>query len=167
MNSAAITYLTLDEGPQRLWHEFLTGYFNGGSHTLDGQPVSFPAAALSFDQAPLNAPLDGVAIAVIAETTGHRVFLNETKQYAFDEVAWTFYIRADPGPNQAGAGNAKHQCRRAAQLLRGLLQSRSLTSPLDEKGLRVKNVPQAAPVPGTDFLTQMIRATGEVHYESP
>jgi hypothetical protein len=161
----SVTSLTLDEAPQRLWLEWLESYFDGGSHTVGASGVTFPAVEVAFDQGALSQPLSGVGITVVCESVSGEEYLGEERKLAWCNVLWTFYVRSPGGVDVAGDGNARHQVREAAQLLRGLLQDDEAVRPLGQRGMQHLRVTAAAPVPGTDYAVRSVRVRGQLHYE--
>lgn len=165
MNSPAITKLTLEEAPQRLWHEWLSGYFDGGTHPVGGSGVAFPTAELAFEQSALSQPLSSVGITVVGDAAFGKRYGAAQGEIAWDEVTWTFYIRAAETNTVAGQGNAKYRARQATQLLRGLIEDDEAVRPLGQKGIHHLRVIGSNTVPGTDYAVRSLRVRGEVHYE--
>lgn len=161
MNAPAVTSLNLDEGPQRLWHEWLSGYFDGAVHSVSGVSVSFPDAVVGFDVTDIGQPLSGVGIVVVAESEESDGYLAEEGRLEFVDVAWLFYVRA--GIPLPGQPIARHTCRHAAQLLRGLLLDDAALLPLAQKGLMHLRPARAQPLPITDQPVRLLRVTGQLH----
>lgn len=144
LTSAAITALTVESAPRALWSEFLLSWFDGGSHTLDGQPAAvFPKATVAFDQALLRQPMDtGTAgeapVNILVTTAGlrDRVMWQAGGQVAVSEVAWTFWVRC----HLRDAAESRRVSQTAAELLRALL-----SSPADVYDLALKGVQHLRP----------------------
>lgn len=163
MNSPAITALTLDEAPQRLWHEWLTSYFDGAVHTVLGSGVSFPRATVGFDVADIGQPLSGVGIVVVTEAESSDAYLSESGKTVHADCQWLIYVRGGaPGP---GDGNSRHLCRRAAQLVRGLILDDSATAPLAQKGLMNLEPAREQVLPVNDNPVRLLRVRGKLQVE--
>ncbi len=168
LNSPAVNGLSVVESTQGLWFEWLSGYFDGGTHTLGGSGVAFPSAHLAFDQSDaLPQPLSGVGISVVAASRGGRDYLDDDPtlgkgKLAFDEITWTFYVRAQVA--DTGAGNSAYQCRRAADLLNGLLRNSAATIALHAKG--ITDLKARAPQVVSDglFALRVVTVRGRLQY---
>lgn len=164
LNSPAVTSLTLESAPQKLWHEWLSSYFDGGSHPIGGEgSIAFPRATIAFDQGDLPQPLSGVGITVVSETMRQRLYLDGTGRRAFDEVLWTFYVRAKVGAT--GDGNSRYQTRKAAELLRAILQNDACTLDLARKGINRLRIRKAGPAPSADYPLRLVRVSGQLEYD--
>jgi len=162
--SPPITSLTLDSAPQKLWHEWLSSYFDGGTHDVGAEgSFVFPIAAISFDQGDLPQPLNGVGMTVVAETMRQRLYLDDSGRRASDEVLWTFYVRAKVAAT--GDGNSRYQARQAAELLRAILANDGCTMDLARKGISQLRVRKAGPAPSTDFALRLVRVSGQLEYD--
>jgi hypothetical protein len=169
MNSPAVTSLTLESAPQKLWHEWLSGYFDGAEHGIggDGSGV-FPSVSsdrIVFDQGALPQPLSGVGITVLAETIRSRMSLTVDGRHAIDDVEWTFYIRAQVSQAASGKGNAKYQARAAHDLLRALIEHDSCTVALAQKGITALRVRGSGAPQSTDFALRRLTVRGQLEYE--
>jgi hypothetical protein len=166
MNSPAVGYLTLEEGPQKLWREWLGGYFDGAAHEVGPSGtgfVTFPQATLSFDQAALPQPLNGLNILVLQQTVDTETFLTPTGKFKRDRMRWEFFVRS--ASVSAGQGNPEYQCRQAAQLLHGCLLNENATIALAEKGITDLDVKEAEPLMSNQYQLRRIRAAGSFAYE--
>lgn len=163
MNSAAVTYLTLDEAPQKLWWEWLGGYFDGGMHEVGPSgtgAVAFPQASLSFEQAAIPQPLDGPNILVTQETIDSQPFLTESGKNCIDTMRWDFYIRAA----SSQLGKAEVDCRTTSQCLKALLRNDYALLPLTRKGLYDIAWHEAKLVQDPLYQLRRIRVTGRLNY---
>lgn len=171
--SPALTPLTLEEAPARLWHEFLKGYYDGQSHPVSVGSGVFPTVlqpdgkvALAFDQGELPQPLhgSGVGILVVTEMVGEKEFMGEDGRYAVDEMRTTFYIRgAQTGPDRAG--NGRYLARRAAELLRAVLRDDEAVHPLAQKGITQLRLERSTPAESADGPLRIVRARWRAEYE--
>jgi len=57
MTVAAVNAFTFDSGMKLAFEQFISGYFNGGTYTINGQPLSFPVAKPLFIRPQLHRPL--------------------------------------------------------------------------------------------------------------
>lgn len=172
MNSPAVNYLTLLEAPQKLWCEWLGGFFDGGSHEIGPSgtgAVTFPTASISFDQSSIPQPLgDGsgagdVNILVLQQNTDDVQFLTENGKLRIDDMKWDFYVRAsNTGP---GKGTPAYQCRQATQLLEACLLNDYAVYPLAQKGIFDLEVRQAEPVTSEAYQIRRIRVRGKFDYQ--
>lgn len=173
MTSPPITFRTLDEAPHRIWNEWLRGYFDGGSHDLGGSGVTFPEAVVAFDQDQFRTsagvavePINGVGIRVVCQTNAQERTLNESGRDCLDDVAYTFIVQTSIDGVNANKGNSNYQCRRAAQLLRGLLLDDAAMLPIVRLGMRNFEIGAAEPVQSERFYTRTIRVKADLDYES-
>lgn len=166
MISPAVTYLTLEEAPQKLWHEWLSGLFDGEAHMIGPSgtdAVTFPEASLSFDQAALAQPLNGLNILVLQQTLSGDCYLSEKGKDVSNEMRWSFFVRAASTPG--GLGNPEYQCRQAAQLLRACLLNSHATRGLAEKGIHELEVSEADPIESSHYQLRRIRVRGILDYD--
>lgn len=162
LNVPAVTAFTLESGPPKIWHAWLSSYFDGGAHPVGLTSGVFPRAALAFDQGRLPQPLSGVGITVVQETVRERCSLTEDGKRAINEMRWTFYVRAQI--SQGGDGNSAYQARHAAELLRALLQNDTARKPIAEKGILNVRIERARVEPAVEFATRMIVTRGQLEY---
>lgn len=144
LTKPAISALALEKSLLDLWEEFLSGYFDGANHGVGPlEAAVFPEAQLRFQQSAVDQPLDGVAITLVWVTpTRNRTEWEDVtnadgsggrQAQAFDDVMLNFWIRA--AGDQAAPTNARHECMKAASLLKGLIANRAATLPLAQKGI--------------------------------
>lgn len=142
LTSSTLSVLDLEGTALKLWHEFLTGYFDGGSHAV-GTSVAqnFPTASILFQQAAPNQPADGISIALAWVNPAAARSCYEPSPVAgqpmrWQHTAWTrfhFFVRASGAlPDSA---NAKWWAARTASLLYALLANVRATRPLAERGI--------------------------------
>jgi hypothetical protein len=171
MTSAAVTFLTLGSAPEKLWHEFLTSYFDGAAHAVNGSSVTFPSVRVGFGVNDLSLALEGVGITVTSRTVKRRSFLDDGSEVAltgarqqkcYDKVEWAFWIRARVG--QSAAGNEEFQVRQALDLLRGLLSDNGAVWGLAQKGILRLDPGKEEPVPGAVGMCRRLLVGGQVHY---
>lgn len=165
MNSPAVTYLTLDEAPQRLWSEWLLSWFDGGSHEIGPSgtgAVTFPRASVSFDQAALPQALNGVNILILQTTLDNDQFLTATGKAHRDYCRWDFFVRAG---SASGDSNPAYQCRQATQLLRACLMNENATYPLAQKGIYDLEVTESETIMSDLYQLRRVRVRGSLANE--
>lgn len=142
LSKPAINYLEMEKSVLALWHEFLSGYFDGAAHTLgDSGSVMFPNAALRFQQSEQPQPQDGVGITgVFAGNSNVRRYWDLSDQSPRKRQEWAviraqmiFQVRAS-GVMSDAAKPAAH-CQFAADRLFALLANGAATRVLGEKGV--------------------------------
>ena len=166
MTNAAVDYLTTESAPQKLWKEWLTGFFDGGSHEIGPSgtgAVTFPVASISFDQAEMPQPLSGVAIAVISQTISEHDMLTATGKWVRQEMRWNFMVRA--ATVAQGQGNPEYQCRLATEKLKACLMNDFTIKPLQQKGIYDLIVSEAEPIQSTAFIMRRLKVKGRYEFE--
>jgi len=167
MTSPEVTYLTLEEAPQKLWLEWIGSYFDGNSHEIGPSgtgSVPFPRASVSFDQAQIDQPLEhGLNILVLAQTIGSHSSLREQGKWIVNDMRWNFYVRSASA--EQGKGNPQYQCRLATQLLRACLSNDYATKGLAEKGIYDLEVKESEPIESQLYQLRRLRVTGRMEYE--
>jgi hypothetical protein len=138
-----VTFYAIESAPVKIWHEWLSGWFNGEEHTLctvDGvdQTVVFPEASqIAVNNAVLSQPIDGLGIGIFQmaqPVTMHRVLTRATKNIQL-RLSWRFYIRAKVNKRSAGGENSESLCRKAAELFWALILMEENHGPIKAKGL--------------------------------
>lgn len=172
LTAAAVTSLTVQSAPPKLWAEWLWLHFDGGWHNADGGSAIFPDVKLAFDQGDYRnrsgtvvEPLAGTGIQVVQHITAREAFLNETGRTCLDEAHFTFIVRTKIEGGAAHAGTSAYQCRLAAELLQGLLSNDGSLQVLAQKGIVNPEVLSAEVVPGEQYQTRMLRVGADLFYE--
>jgi hypothetical protein len=162
LTSPAARASHLEHDTMTLWHEFLSGYFAGGTYALSGINEVFPACAVTFQQHVI--PLEpGVIIAVVwSKPSKHRRWQTIVGNTMQQQCNWSFIVRAK-GP-QGAAGGPKTQVERVAGLLYGLLNCKSKTAALARKGIGALSVDNPVLVSGGDFITRSLNVKGRVTF---
>lgn len=166
MNAAIITGLNQEEATEKLWYEFLTGFFDGGVHAVQGSGVAFPVAQVGFAVADLEQPINGLALVVATETVGQRRYQEDGVaggDLVFDAMRWTFYVKAKG--SLTGQGNSRSLCRDGSRLLRAVLLDNGAKLLLAQKGLQNVAATMSAVVGDKDYAVRMVRVTGTLSYE--
>jgi len=151
LTSGPLSSAALEETSMRMWHEFLTGYFDGGSHVVgtDAETEAeiemvFPSASLGFQQAKMKQPLDGLGIQIVSLNEGKtRRFHRAGSVWCHNKTVWKFLLRAEV-KNPADGRGAESLVRKGADLLYALLLIEPLAWPLHENGMH--NVRPQPPV---------------------
>jgi hypothetical protein len=188
LNSPPVSGIDLEGSTLALWNEFLSGYFDGSTHSVGIIPgITFPKATLRYQESPLPQPLqDAVAISVVwvapscikmywADLTAPEIAAsgisspNPTQQRAEARCLWMFLVRS---VTAGGDDNAQKQVQSASSKLYGLLLNSKSTEPLAEKGIhhiRPGTPRMAFPgdgAPGADlgFKLRVLSCTGTLRY---
>lgn len=157
MNSAPVSANDLEGTSLTLWAEFLASYFDGNAHAVGSvsPPVTFPQAALRFQESPLPQPLGaavGISVVWIAPSriclqwdtltsveiaaitaAGGTPPASGRQQRATAHCAWLFLVRAVT--EGSTTDDAQKQVQAAAGKLHGLLQNSGATVALAAKGI--------------------------------
>jgi len=164
LSSPAINGTDPEGSALAIWNEFLSGYFDGGTHAIGAMPVQFPTATLRFQEASQPQPLAGVGISVVwvapSRSTRRWDVLTSVEMVALPagtspnqermraHCAFLFLVRAMVADGATG-DNAQKQVQSAAGKLFGLLENTAATEPLSEKGLsKIRPSPARMAFPG-------------------
>jgi hypothetical protein len=168
VTQAEVTSNTTDSAPQKLWKEWLSGYFDGASHDIGPSgtgAVTFPAASIRFDQSSLDQPLaEGLNIHVIAQTLRSFEFLSDTGKVITHEMRWQFLVRASSV--DAGKGTPELVCRDGTQLLKACLMNDYAVQPLAQKGIFDLKVTEAEPLQSTSYILRRVNVRGRLQFEN-
>lgn len=176
MTGTATTLTNVQENLPRLWHAWLSDYFDGGLHPLGGEQTAFPRASLIHDQGASDQPLhaaegSGLEIHAINELGRLETFQGGAPggEDAYQDVRTTFVVRARiaPASTPTAQGNSKYQCRRAATLLQALLVSPTALLPLARYGLGNLEVIDGRPLEPDGTHERLIRVRGELAFTVP
>jgi len=128
-----ITADRLEETTLNLWHEFLSGFFDGSVKNVRGNSILFPSAQLLFQQAPQ--PQQNLSIQVVWNRDGRptRADDEQTERKTYIRSSFQFYLRAK-GSND-GSGGPEITIRSLIDKLFLLLSDKELTLPLARKGI--------------------------------
>jgi hypothetical protein len=134
LSSPAVSLSAVEATSLALWNEFLTGYFDGGTHAVNGAALAFPAASIAFQH---NAPQkEGLVI--------HQTVLNPGKVREFSgfgtsrtsrsRFSWTFWIKCLLKTPVEGH-TSESLCQLGSDRLFAILQDISSSAPLAQKGI--------------------------------
>ena len=147
-----VTFYAIESAPMKLWHEWLSGWFNGEEHTLctvDGmaQSTVFPQVqSIAIQNAAVGQELGGLGFGIVQltqPTTMHRTMTGGTRNIQL-RLGWRFYIRAKVATRTVGGENSESLSRKASELLWALLLMEENHGPLKAKGLHnIKSQPAA------------------------
>jgi hypothetical protein len=138
-----VTFYAIESAPVKIWHEWITGWFNGEEHTLctvggTEQSVVFPEVQqVAINNTVLQQPVNGLAIGILQmaqPVVMHRVLTRATRNIQM-RMAWRFYIRAKVATRSAGGENSESLCRKASELFWALMVMEENHTPLKNKGL--------------------------------
>lgn len=168
LSAPRVTALTVVEGPQRLWWEWLSSYFDGQTHAVAGESILFPQAEISFGTT-WKSSLPSLEIRVLQELQRQREFLAEPEELmanrvkqVMDTMTWRFVVRASVV--RTSEGNSKHLCRQMLELLRGLFEDPDVIYPLAQKGMVHLAAGRDTLIPTPHCTTRELFVQGELHY---
>lgn len=153
------------ESTDRLWWEWLSRYYDGAFHVVNGEVVTVPAAVLGTGVHALAQPLaePHLSIAYRTEARGvPRSYTTHTGRLHAEERETLFLFRAR-GPTLE---EAAWKTRRAADLLFLLLQDAGAMAPLARQGILDLVVEKPRVVPDADFVTREVRARYRTYTQS-
>ena len=170
-----VSELEIESTSLDLFQEFLSNYFDGGSHAIgQNAAIVFPKAALRFQQTALPQPLDGnseaqgLAITAIWMSPGrvNRCFEaasnSKRQERATTRSTWLFWIRAQA--QNSGGGNSSRLCQQAAEKLFALLQNSAETKPLAGKGIHHLRPSPPQIIQDSDYAVRMVSCAGQLRY---
>lgn len=170
LTSPALNEMGLETAFLTLMEEWLSQWFDGGTHTVGAAgDFTFPKAVLGFQQSPAQQPLNPAAQAgrtpevSITMVWGEpsvtdRKWWDDGQERRWVRAHFTFYVRAE---GQAHAsGNARKLCREAAEKLHAILDNAACRRDLTQKGvMRLRpGTPQA--VAETSYSLRRVACTG-------
>jgi hypothetical protein len=154
---ADIDVSAVEESSMKLWQEFLAGYFNGAVHFQ----MPYPQASLSFQQAQLPQPLDGLNLHVVGSTTGKpRIFPMPRGLTAFQRINWTFFLRASVKAGRADGHNSESLVRWGADALYHVLMSDGQLFPLYRAGILQIRPSPSRPVASLEYAMRSLDCGG-------
>ena len=165
-----VTFYAIESAPMKIWHEWLTGWFNGEEHTLctvDGeeQTVVFPEVQnIAIQNAIVGQELGGLGFGIIQvaqPTVMHRVVTKATRNIQL-RLQWRFYIRAKVATRAVAGENSESLCRKASELLYALILLEENHRPLVSKGFHNIRANPAQLLPSQPMWatrTMMVSAT--------
>jgi hypothetical protein len=142
LTAAHVDQYAIEETTMKLWHEFLSGWFNGLPHLVgyrEGDPLlkTFPAMDhFTAMQMPMAQNLDGFSIGVVhvGDSAPRRRSSFEGVKISYLNIGWTFFLRASVKTRTDGQ-NSAGLVRLGADLLHAILTLERTTSPLRARGL--------------------------------
>lgn len=154
--------IQFEESFMSLWHEFLSGWFNGQTHEMEpGVEIDFPTATIKCQQTAQPQPLDGLSISVIQHFDDKlRVLWNQEDSSVLRQANFKaradLIVRAQTKQDAAGQ-NAEYLVRRGSDLLHGILIHKALVVPLSRQG--IQNIRPRPPrlVQDRDYKARIIR----------
>src|SRR5689334_18352118 len=138
LSANAVSAGKIEESIGQLWYEWLTGYFNGATHTIGGVALAFPSAEVRIQGRPVSQPLNGVSIAVTwVSPAGIRRCWEPVngvpQERVYARVSFAFWVRTTG--RAADGTNAHYQAQLAADRLYAALSNSKETLTLAEKGM--------------------------------
>lgn len=137
LTSPAISATDFEKSVNDLWLEFLENWFDGQTHNVGRfQNVEFPECNIAFQQSPIvqgeNKP--DITITWLTNSTPKCVWdlrrdgSGEPDKVAEDRMSWIMWVRAS-------GENRRLTCRNISDKLYLLMNNRSATKSLVEKGM--------------------------------
>lgn len=157
-----VTFYAIESAPVKIWHEWLSGWFNGEEHTLctvDGTPQStvFPQVQnIAIQNAIVGQELGGLGFGIVQltqPTTMHRVLTGATKNIQL-RLGWRFFIRAKVATRAVAGENSESLCRKASELLWALILMEENHGPLKAKGFHNVRAQPAQLVTVSEWATR-------------
>jgi len=176
LSAGAVKVGKVAESLEVILREWLLLYFDGANHTLWGRTEKFPAAKVAFGEGDLEQPLAGLGITVVVGGGGEGPAFLSTYgvegsgglgRDVEERVTIWMVTRAKNGPAEeaAGLGNSRWLCRRADDLLRGLLLDPEATLALGQKGLLDVEVGKSAAEDSREGAVRVMRVRARIAYE--
>jgi hypothetical protein len=165
LTNPAITELTVEKATLNLIAEFLGQFFDGNTHVVGANTTTvFPKATLKFQQS--HQPQEGAVLGITTvwnapsdKVLRWEVVSGARQQMAYAKTLLNFWVRCELMAN--AKGNAREQCRDAAQLLSALMGNSGATRTLHGKGIhRIRSgTPQAVADAGYSLRLVPVRVT--------
>jgi hypothetical protein len=137
LTAEPIKVTAVEETSFKLWHEFLTGWFDGGSHMLRGAYVTIPKVdTLSFQEAPIE-PADGLYLQVTMERPGavQKRLRPDGAWWVTERAKVNFWFRAKVKTARSDGHNSRSLVRWGSDTLTAILDSNLLVAALNAKGM--------------------------------
>lgn len=149
-----------------IWHEWITGWFDGSSHAIDDVPnnKTFPLAAFSVQQMKIGDDFTGINIhaAVIRRQPCGRKSIGG-KDRAHDNMNIRFWIRARHTAKDDNTADA--MVVEASDLLWQIINKRKFADPLNAKGIVNPRAGYPLVAGDTDYKTRMISVDFRLWYD--
>lgn len=142
---------------EAIWYEWLSGYFNGASHSLQAASVAFPRAEIGAGRHDVAQPLANPSLAIVArvEASGpSEMHLQESGGTRISDRLETRFVIRGAGPDPK---LARFNARRAADLLYALLSDGPATGALARRGIHHLMPSKPQTLPDSDFATREVR----------
>lgn len=177
LSSPAISGIEFDKSLLTLIHEWLSLYFDGGAHVVQGVSTTFPDArygadaahqrqsAIVFEDMPAAQPLkeagDGFEIRLVPQTRLERPGRKHGTHLVNALMSLHFWVSA----KKPGDGESIKLAREVADKLHALLADPACRLVLAEKG--ITHLQPSAPVStsSTDYAKRLVTCTASVQWE--
>lgn len=178
MAAPVITELNVESAPKAILKEWLTTWFDGGSHTVGGNPaVIFPKVVITFDQGEVLQPFEtqvkpaqNVAkiqgeIRIVCIPRGEKSHANQNPVdgngfQVTEYVSFHFYVRT----SKPGAGQPQFLASQISDLLKGLLGNPDTRYPIAAKGISHLQPQKPQSLTSSDFSERLIVCVAELKY---
>jgi hypothetical protein len=175
LSAPAISANRIEETLSKLLQEWLARYFDGATHGVGGETLTFPAAQVRFQSRPVDQPLAAVAITVTWVTPAviRRCWENvdgEMQEMVTARISFDFWLRASG--QFADGTNPRYQALQLGDRLYSVLANSAETMDLSAKGIhrwRVRPAQLVAVGPGTPgennaYEMRLITAVAALRY---
>lgn len=163
LSSPAVRFASVETDMLALWQEFLSGFFDGNEHDVNGASIVFSNVEFSFQQGRITQPT-GKAISVgwtrPKEVKSHMV--TGTTRRFWMPVELTFYVRV-AGSN-SGDGGPHVMVKKVDDLLYAILSSRDIIRFLAQKGIHQVRPQTPVMVANPDYPVRQIQVSSMVQY---
>lgn len=160
-----VNIVSLEHGTSLIWHEFLSGWFNGAGHILsDGQgATTFPVASdFAFGASSLKQPVDGLSFVMVTvqrPDTRHPHIESAAGRLQNMRWHWRLYVRA----KLAKANLSEQLCLQASDLTYAVLSSEHVhLAPLAGQGLFNIRTEPAQVIAAADAPTRVLNLKAEI-----
>lgn len=149
-----------------IWHEFITGWFDGASHAIDDAPTNktFPLADFGVQQLPIPEDMNGLHIHGLLmrrQPCGRKSIGG--KDRAYDNMNIRLWVRCRN--TDKDGSTADREVVTASDLLWQVINKRVLSAPLNEKGIVNPRATYPNLVGDADYKTRMIAVNFRLWYD--
>jgi hypothetical protein len=144
--STTMTSNSVEESLQKLMNEFMAGWLNGGTHTINNVSVVFPTALITNQRATIQQPLEGASVNVTLLNPGemrvkwcpirnNTTGVVTTKRRILAHIALDIWVRAMVKIPRTDGRNAESLVRWVTDSIWRIFIDRPLCIPLARAGV--------------------------------
>jgi hypothetical protein len=136
-----MTANAVETGLMQLTNEFLAGYLNGGTHTVNGASTLFPLVAVTNQRASIRQPLEGASLNITLLNPGSiqakwwPVASGPSKRRIFANISLDLWVRAMVKVPRSDGHNSESLVRWVSDSIFAILINRINCLPLARKGI--------------------------------